>query len=115
MRPKVGCTERNQPATSPAISAPPAVDRVNRDSGHIPHKCADQRTNGDSGADKCYVRNISCPSGNTKQIGHDGGVLCAADNVENVAAKDFRVAQDRDGGRNCAPCDFPQEDAARSG
>ena len=48
MRPNVGRTERSQPNTSPANSAPPAVDSVIGTPADLPDQRADQRADRDA-------------------------------------------------------------------
>ena len=115
MRPKVGCTDRNHPATSPAMSAPPAVDSVSGTPATF-------HTSAPISAPIVMLAPMNATSatsvgrsGTPSSFGHGSGVLRPPDNVENVAAIDLRIGENRNGGRNGAACDFPQEDATCSG
>ena len=108
MRPNVGRTERNHPATIPAMSAPPAVDSV---SGTPPIFNTSEPISAPTtmaGADERDVGNIGWPIRNTQALVM-AMFLCAADDVENVTAIDLRVGQNRNRGCNRAPRDLPQD------
>ena len=105
MRPKEGRTERNQPPTIPAISAPPAVESVG-ESLHLEDKRANQGAENDPGAYERDISNIRHTVWNAQQLGDSIGILRAADYGEDVAAVNCGVRKDGDRGGSCAPHDL---------
>ncbi len=89
IRPNVGWTDRNQPKTSPEISAPPEVDKRQRYIADLVDESPDQCADRDRSADEGDVGDIAWAVGNAKRLRCGGGVLGAADQRSRYRRGEF--------------------------